>query len=161
MLSVDLSLSQVLDVFELLTHTYPRYIDQASRDAVERVGMELVRQDESSEMRNGVTEQILGWMTTEVGRIARKGSPASHAAMDIFVLLNWACGIYSTCLKASSDFINTRSWTVTVGLIAILLDLLLNPVSHVKPNLRKTSVVRCRSALRSVGSPRQFLIHPH
>jgi hypothetical protein len=146
----DLSLSQVLDVFELLTHTYPRYIDQASRDAVEGVGMELIRQDELLETKNGVTEQILGWMTTEVGRIARKGSPTSHAAMDVFVLLNWACGIYSTCLKASSDFTTTRSWAVTVGLIAILLDLLLSPVLNVKPNLRKTAVVRCRGALRSV-----------
>jgi hypothetical protein len=116
--------------------------------------MELVRQDEHLETNNGVTEQILGWMSTEVGRIARKGSPTSHAAMDVFVLLNWTCGIYTTCLKASSDFTSTRSWLVTVGLMAILMDLLTSPTSHVKPNLRKTAVVRCRSALRSVcGQP--------
>jgi hypothetical protein len=139
-----------MDIFELLTHTYPRYVDQASRGAVEAVGMELIRQDELLDTKNGVTEQILGWMTIEVGRIARKGSSASHAAMDIYVLLNWACGLYSTCLKASADFSSTPSWPITVGLIAILLDLLLSPASHVKPTLRKSALTRARRAMRSV-----------
>lgn len=31
----DISLSQVLDVFKLLTETYPRYSDTPSRDAIE------------------------------------------------------------------------------------------------------------------------------
>jgi hypothetical protein len=74
----DLTLSQILDVFKLLTLTYPRYSDGASRDAVEAVGMELVRRDElrgtpggaPDENKLGVTEQILGWLSNEVSRFA-------------------------------------------------------------------------------------------
>ena len=67
----------------MLTLTYPRYEDSASRDAVEAVGMELVRRDElrgteqgaADEVRMGVAEQILGWLSNEVGRLSKKGNP--------------------------------------------------------------------------------------
>ena len=76
----DLSLSQIMDMFKLLTSTYPRYIDAESREAVEEVGMAMVRRDElrgtpegeSSESKFGVTEQVLGWMSQEVGRIQKR-----------------------------------------------------------------------------------------
>lgn len=79
---LDLSLSQILDLFKLLTLTYPRYSDSGSRDAVEAVGMELVRRDElrgtkegaQDEVRLGVAEQILGWLSNEVGRLTKKGN---------------------------------------------------------------------------------------
>lgn len=79
---LDLSLSQILDLFKLLTLTYPRYSDSGSRDAVEAVGMELVRRDElrgteegaQDEVRLGVEEQILGWLSNEVGRLTKKGN---------------------------------------------------------------------------------------
>jgi hypothetical protein len=78
----ELNLSQVLDIFKLLTRTYPRYVDVASRDAVEAVGMELVRRDElrgtlqgsSDENKLGVTHQILGWLANEVKGISKRGS---------------------------------------------------------------------------------------
>ena len=68
-----------MDVFKLLTLTYPRYSDGRSRDAVEAVGMELVRRDELrgtpegavDENKLGVTEQILGWLSNEVSRLAK------------------------------------------------------------------------------------------
>lgn len=80
--TTDLSLSQILDVFKLLTLTYPRYPDPGSREAVEAVGMELVRRDElrgtdegaKDEFRMGVAEQILGWLSNEVGRLVKKGN---------------------------------------------------------------------------------------
>ena len=69
-----------MDVFKLLTSTYPRYIDSESREAVEEVGMAMVRRDELrgtpqgevDETRFGVTEQVLGWMSQEVGRIQKR-----------------------------------------------------------------------------------------
>lgn len=64
-----MSLSQVLDVFGLLMETYPRYVDLASREAVEEVGKELVRREETREKKQGVTEQILVRIGNEVGRI--------------------------------------------------------------------------------------------
>jgi hypothetical protein len=78
-----MNLSQTLDIFKLLTQTYPRYVDTASREAVEAVGMELVKRDElrgsskgdTEESKLGVTEQILGWLANEVGRIAKRGVP--------------------------------------------------------------------------------------
>ena len=79
---LDLSLSQILDIFKLLTLTYPRYTDSGSQDAVEAVGIELVRRDElrgsdagqQNEVRLGVAEQILGWLSHEVGRLAKNGN---------------------------------------------------------------------------------------
>jgi hypothetical protein len=81
--TIDMNLSQTLDIFKLLTQTYPRYVDTASREAVEAVGMELVKRDElrgssksdTEESKLGVTEQILGWLANEVGRIAKRGVP--------------------------------------------------------------------------------------
>ena len=77
---LDLSLSQIMDVFKLLTSTYPRYVDAQSREAVESVGMALVRRDElrgtsqgeQDESKFGVVEQVLGWMAQEVGRIQKR-----------------------------------------------------------------------------------------
>ena len=79
---LDLSLSQILDIFKLLTLIYPRYTDSGSQDVVEAVGIELVRRDElrgsdaddQNEVKLGVAEQILGWLSHEVGRLARKGN---------------------------------------------------------------------------------------
>ena len=75
-----MNLSQTLDIFKLLTRTYPRYVDSESREAVEAVGMELVKRDElrgtpegpQDEMKLGVTEQILGWLANEVGKICKR-----------------------------------------------------------------------------------------
>jgi hypothetical protein len=61
----------MLDVFELLIVTYPRYVDSASREAVESVGKELVLRDETREERRGVTEEVLGRIANEVSRIAK------------------------------------------------------------------------------------------
>jgi len=58
----------------LLRLTYPRYGDEKSQTAVEAVWMELVFQDETRENSFGVTEQIIGWLTTEVGRYAQRNS---------------------------------------------------------------------------------------
>lgn len=90
--ALDLNLSQTLDVFKLLTLNYPRYPDSMSRDAVEAVGMELIKRDElrgsqgdeSSEVKLGVVEQILGWLSNEVARLS-KGSPRS---VMVFVPVN-------------------------------------------------------------------------
>jgi hypothetical protein len=75
-------LSQTLDVFKLLTLTYPRYSDSGSQDAVEDVGIELVRRDElrgtdageQNEVKLGVAEQISGWLSHEVARLAKNGN---------------------------------------------------------------------------------------
>jgi hypothetical protein len=152
---VELSLSQSLDIFKLLTHTYPRYVDSGSREAVEEVGMIIIRRDETSpDTKMGVTEQILGWLNNEIGRIARKGSgPATYASTDLFVLLSWCCGIYEVCTKSAEDFPAARAWPILVGLIATLSDLLLSPASRTKPAIQKTTIVRTRRALRSVCAP--------
>jgi hypothetical protein len=63
-----------LDIFKLLTLTYTRYSDGPSRDAVQVVGTELVRQDEVREEKLGVTEQILGWLWNEVKLTTSRGS---------------------------------------------------------------------------------------
>ena len=59
-------------MFGLLIETYPRYVDLASREAVEEVGKELVRRDETREDKQGVTEQILIRIGNEVGRIVER-----------------------------------------------------------------------------------------
>ena len=73
----DLDLAQTLDLFGLLTQTISRYTDSASQDAVEAIGMELVKKDElrgmSHDRKLGVTELIIGWLVNEVGRIYKPG----------------------------------------------------------------------------------------
>ena len=78
-------LSQILGVFELLTLTYPRYTDSASEDVVEAVGIELVRRHElrgtaageENQVKLGVAEQILEWLSHEVERLAKNGIPSA------------------------------------------------------------------------------------
>lgn len=77
---LDLSLEENLEVFKLLTLTYSRYVDAPSREAVEAVGVELVRRDElrgTSEgepeaKRLGIAEQIIGWLWSEADRMSKR-----------------------------------------------------------------------------------------
>ncbi|TBU31959.1 ARM repeat-containing protein [Dichomitus squalens] len=150
----DLSLSQIMDIFKLLTSTYPRYVDADSREAVEAVGMALVRRDElrgtsqgePNEQKFGVVEQVLGWMSQEVGRIQKRTS--STAAADMFVLHSWCCGLYVTCLGCNPDFTSDRTWPVLLGVMASLLDMLLDPSTRSKNSLQKSALVRTRRAFR-------------
>ncbi|KAI0800349.1 ARM repeat-containing protein [Fomes fomentarius] len=149
----DLSLSQVMDIFKLLTSTYPRYVDAESREAVESVGVALVRRDElrgtpqgEPGSKLGVTEQVLGWMSQEVGRIQKRSS--AHAAADMFVLLSWCCGLYVACLQCNPDFVKSRSWSALLGITTTLLELLLDPASRAKKSIQKSALVRTRRALR-------------
>lgn len=169
----DLNLSQCMDIFKLLTLTYPRYVDTTSREAVEAVGIELVTRDELrgtidgpvDENKLGVTEQVLGWLSHEVGKLAKRGSSrcvsrshsmthsvyllrSSHASSDVFVLLSWSCGLYTACLRVNPDFTATHSWRALVGTTATLLDLILDSV-RTKPSMKRGAVVRTRRALRS------------
>jgi hypothetical protein len=158
-----------MDVFRLLTLTYPRYTDSGSRDAVEEVVMELVRRDERrgtpngppDETRLGVAEQVLGWLSNEVGRFAKGGIAkyaftsfksasthhfrplSSYAPSDIYVLLSWACGLYTVCVKHNPDFITSNSWRVLVGSMALLLDMLMES-TQAKPSLKHGGLVLTR-----------------
>ncbi|EPQ55338.1 ARM repeat-containing protein [Gloeophyllum trabeum ATCC 11539] len=153
----DLTLSQTLDVFQLLTLTYPRYVDTISRDAVEAVGMEIVRRDEvrgtpqgpQGESKLGVTEQILGWLAHEVGGISKRGSSSSYAASNMYVLLSWSCGLYTVCLEANPDFTSSQAWEVLARVMALLTDMVLHPGTRSKPSLQRSALVRTRRALRS------------
>ncbi|KAG1831619.1 armadillo-type protein [Suillus variegatus] len=147
-----LSLRQIMDIFQLLTQTYPRYVDGASRDAVEEVGMTLIEKDETADagQKLGVTEQVLGWLANEVSHIAKRGSPSTYAPADIFVLLSWACGLYATCLRSSPGFTSSPLWKVLVEIFATLLDMQLNRSTRTKPTMQKSAFVRTRRALRSV-----------
>lgn len=182
---IDLSLSQILDVFKLLTLTYPRYSDSGSQDAVEAVGIELVRRDElrgtdagtQDEVKLGVAEQILGWLSNEVGRLAKTGNSkwvvaimifhqfsnhdfsSSYAPSDLFVLLSWSCGLYTVCVKHNPQFTSSNSWKVLIGSMATLLDMVTES-TKAKPALKKGALVRTRRALRSVWSNLTSLTHP-
>ncbi|PCH35750.1 ARM repeat-containing protein [Wolfiporia cocos MD-104 SS10] len=156
----DLSLSQTLDVFKLMTLTYSRYVDTPSREAVAAVGEELVRRDEMrgrpegepNESPLGVTEQVIGWLSNEVGQIAKCAS--AHAAVDMFVLLEWCCGLYTVCLKCNPEFTSTPSWSALIGIMAQLTDMLFNPLTRAKSSIQKSALSRTRRTLRS--SPEQI-----
>lgn len=63
-----------MDIFRLLTLTYPKYNDKASQDAVEEVGMAFVLRDETREDKFGVAEQIIGWLSNEVSGLVKRGT---------------------------------------------------------------------------------------
>jgi hypothetical protein len=155
----DLSLSQILDVFKLLTLIYPRYTDEpASQDAVAAVGVELVRRDklrgttagDQKQVKLGVAEQILGWLSHEVERLARKGNSDCYAPSDLFVLLSWSCGLDTVYLKHDPLFTLSNSWKVLIGSMETLLDMVAES-AKAKPALKKGALVRTRRTLRSAG----------
>lgn len=75
---------------------------------------------------------------------------SSHAPSNLFVLLSWSCGLYTTCVKCDPDFSASNSFRVLVGSMAFLLDML-SESSMVKPSMKRGAVVRVRRALRSAG----------
>ncbi|KAJ4478479.1 armadillo-type protein [Lentinula aciculospora] len=161
----DLTLSQVMDIFRLLTLTYPRYSDGPSREAVEEVGMILVKRDElrgsengpPDEQKMGVTELIVGWMSNEVLQFAKRGSSSSYAPSNLFVLLGWCSGLYTICLESNPYFVGTTSWKSLIVSMAILLDMICDS-DRAKPSLKKGALVRVRRALRSAGDKIPTLI---
>ncbi|KAJ7600549.1 armadillo-type protein [Mycena floridula] len=161
----DLDLSKILDIFHLLTLTYTRYADSASREAVEAVGMELVRRDEcrgtdqgpADEMKLGVAEQILGWLSNEVTRLSQRGSSSSYAPADIFVLLNWSCGLYSVCLATNPTFVESNAWPMLVTTMARLFDMIQDS-TQAKASLKSGGLMRVRRVLRSADRKLPTLI---
>lgn len=67
-------MSQTSQIFELLTQTYPRYVDRASRDAAETLGVEILKVDERRNDKYGVAEHIISWLHVETNRICSKGA---------------------------------------------------------------------------------------
>ncbi|GJE94641.1 ARM repeat-containing protein [Phanerochaete sordida] len=151
----DLNLSQTLEIFQLLTLTYSRYVDAPSREAVEAVGVELVRRDElrgtpegePDDERMGVAEQIVGWLSQEIDRMAKR--PNAYPPADMLVLLSWCTGIYSVCAEHNPHFASSVTWGPLLGSVATLLDLILDKANRAKPTVQKGALVRARRALRS------------
>ncbi|KAH8110478.1 ARM repeat-containing protein [Phellopilus nigrolimitatus] len=141
--SSDLSNAEALNTFRVVILTYPRYIDQASRKAVEDVIKELVSHED------GIVEQIIGWIRTEAGRICEKGISRSSAPANRFVLLRWCCVIYTVDTKSRSTLENSKEWNALVEALAFLLDSLLDASTPTKHTLRRTAVTSTRRALRS------------
>jgi hypothetical protein len=82
---------------------------------------------------------------------------SSHAPADLFSLLSWCCGLYVVVIRYSPGSASRPLWTSLAASMAILLDLLLQPLTHAKPSLRKGAIVRARRALRSVNKKFVFL----
>lgn len=68
--------SEAFDLFRVLVITYPRYIDQASREAVERALLLLAS-------RRSVLVHIIQWIKTEAERVCSGGSSRLVNAMLI------------------------------------------------------------------------------
>ncbi len=79
--------------------------------------------------------------------------PSSIAAADMFILLSWCCGLYVTCLECSPDFPSNRAWPILLGIMASLVDMILDPSTRAKKSLQKSALTRTRRALRHVSRP--------
>lgn len=75
---------------------------------------------------------------------------SSSAPANQFVLLNWACVLYETLLKTDVKPPAAKPFTTLVGVIASMLDCLLDKSMRVKDTIRKGAVVRTRRAIRMV-----------
>lgn len=80
---------------------------------------------------------------------------SSYAPSDIFVLLSWSCGLYTTCVRDNPNFVRSGSWQALVDSMAILLDMLLSS-SNAKPSLKHGGLLRIRRAMRSVRNMNSF-----
>ena len=130
---IDLTLTQTLEVFQLLTLTYSRYVDAPSREAVEAVGIELVRRDElrgtpegeQDAERMGVTEQIVGWLAQEVDRMAKRPRCVVQAiyADRKFMSCVVAHIRLQTCLSCSAGALAYTLYALSTTLISPHLSL--------------------------------------
>lgn len=73
---------------------------------------------------------------------------SSYAPSNLFVLLSWSCGLYTTCTKHNAEFPSANAFRALVGSMAFLLDLV-SESTIAKPSLKHGSVVRVRRALRA------------
>jgi hypothetical protein len=72
---LELTTNQLVDIFNLLKLTYPRYIDAPSREAVEAILHALVlRGSQKSSQDSAMVRNIVKWLTLESTRVARQGS---------------------------------------------------------------------------------------
>lgn len=76
---IELKIAQAVDIFHLLTLTYPRYVDSASREAVENTLSCLVTRDsqegKQSELNdNKLALTIIDWLASESRRVGKRGS---------------------------------------------------------------------------------------
>ena len=69
----DLTATQTLGIFGILTQVYPRYTDARSREAVEEVITQIVLRDQPQ--GGATTERILGWLASEAGRVSKQVLP--------------------------------------------------------------------------------------
>jgi hypothetical protein len=175
---IEITLAQSLDVFNLLTQTYPRYVDSGSRDAVEQTLVELLKQDalrvglpaSLDGSQRGVFHHVVAWLANQVGAVRRGLSRSifdlllarihadphslccsSYASADIFVLLSWSCTLYRVGVEGNPLLLTTRSCHPLLESWATLLDLILQVSSRSKTSLKKSAFVRTRRAFRSVG----------
>ncbi|KIY43656.1 translational activator GCN1 [Fistulina hepatica ATCC 64428] len=143
----DLTLSQIMDIFRLLTLTLSRYHDSQSQDAVDAVGRELVKTDEARDNKLGVADQIIRWLSHQASQISQHGSSSSYAPSDLFVLFNWVCGIYDICIQTDPAFTSNHAYRPLVTAMALLYDSV-NASLQAKPSLKHGAVARARRVLR-------------
>ena len=79
----------------------------------------------------------------------------------MFVLLGWSCGIYDVCLSSSPDFVTKPAWDHLVGVLATLIDMILDKSTRSKASIQKGALTRVRRALRSVCIVDPFVSQPH
>lgn len=164
-LSLDLSDSEAHDLFQLLTTTYARYIDQPSREAVESVLLMLASRDST-------LDHTVQWIRTEAERVCSGGAAryertiqvfkealelmfcvSSSAASSRFVLLKWCCVLYPTEVKRK----NVGTWKALLESMAMFLNSLLDENGTARRAIRRTSVVCTRRAFRSVSTETRLI----
>ena len=75
---------------------------------------------------------------------------SSFAPANQYVLLNWACTVYTALLQCYNVTESTEAWKTLVGVIGFLLNRLLNRDVRVKDAMRRGATTRVRRAVRGV-----------
>lgn len=70
---IDLTATQMLEIFGIFAQIYPRYSDARSRKATEEVITQIVLRDQPQ--GGATTEKILGWLASEAGRVSKQVLP--------------------------------------------------------------------------------------
>ncbi|KAF8553457.1 hypothetical protein OG21DRAFT_1485424 [Imleria badia] len=167
----------VLDVFKLRTETYPQYINTPSRDAVEDIGMRLVKDDESirDAPKLGVLDNVLGRLTNEAAYISKptlRSTPSLHPlwnALDpsqvptpqqtsLFSSLELVLPSLHHLPLRFPRVCFLRRMAVLTGILATLVGLQFNPYTRLKPTTQKSAFVRTRRTLRTAPQHLHHLI---
>lgn len=142
---------QLSTVLRMLMLTYPRYIDKASRGAVQGCLSRIF--DCDLRVQDGrIAAATLKWLDSEVNQKIC-GPTSFYSGSTVLNLVCWTVTLFDCYLKALGiDSMTTSpAWATLVKCLAVSFDAL--QASRVKKTVKQSGILYVRALVRKVGMP--------